>query len=163
MLSVKAVEMANTIDSILGKYKSGRREELIPLLQEIQEEHGMISEEAIVKVGALIGLSTTKIYGLATFYDQFRFSPTGKVHLRICNGTTCYINGAQSIIKIIKEELGIDPGETTRDGSFSFDVVTCMGGCSNGPIICSNGEYYTYMRPEQIPSLISSLKLTIDN
>jgi NADH:ubiquinone oxidoreductase subunit E len=154
--------MANSLESILSKYKSGRREELIPLLQEIQEEEGMISEEAIIKVGTLLGLSTSKIYGLATFYDQFRFSPTGKIHLRICNGTTCYINGSQSIIKSIKDELGIDPGETTRDGLFSFEVGTCMGGCSNGPIICSNGEYYTHLRPEQMPTLISSLKLTIE-
>ena len=155
--------MANSLDSILSKYKSGRREELIPLLQEIQEEQGIISEDAIIKVGTLLGMSTSKIYGLATFYDQFRFSPTGRIHLRICNGTTCYINGSQSIIKSIKDELGIDPGETTRDGLFSFEVVTCMGGCSNGPIICSNGEYYTHIRPEQMPTLINSLKLTIEN
>jgi NADH-quinone oxidoreductase E subunit len=155
--------MANSLDSILSKYKSGRREELIPLLQEIQEEQGIISEEAIIKVGTLLGMSTSKIYGLATFYDQFRFSPTGRIHLRICNGTTCYINGSQSIIKSIKDELGIDPGETTRDGRFSFEVVTCMGGCSNGPIICTNGEYHTHLRPEQMPTLINSLKLTIEN
>jgi NADH-quinone oxidoreductase subunit E len=155
--------MPITLDSILSKYKSGRREELIPILQEIQEEHGMISEEAIIRVGALLGLSTSKIYGLATFYDQFRFSPSGKVHLKICNGTSCYINGSQAIIDNIREELGISPGETTRDGSFSFEIVTCMGGCSNGPIICSNGEYFTHLKPEQIPALIKSLKLTIEN
>ncbi len=155
--------MPATLESILSKYKSGRREELIPLLQEIQEEHGLISEEAIIKVGALLGLSTSKIYGLATFYDQFRFTPYGRVHLKICNGTTCYINGSKSIIDSIREELGVNPGETTRDGLFSFEVVTCMGGCSNGPIICSNGEYYTHLRPEQIPAFIKSLKFTIEN
>jgi NADH-quinone oxidoreductase E subunit len=155
--------MANSLESILSKYKSARREDLIPLLQEIQEESGMISEDAIVKVGDLLGMSTTKIYGLATFYDQFRFIPAGKIHLKICHGTTCFLNGSQSIIKRIKDELNIDPGQTTRDGNFSYEIVSCMGGCNNGPLICVNGEYHNHIKAEQLPSLITKLKFTIEN
>ena len=155
--------MANSLELILTRYKSGRREDLIPLLQEIQEESGLISEEAIVKVGNLLGMSTTKIYGLATFYDQFRFFPTGKVHLKICHGTSCFLNGSQSIIKRIKEELDIEPGQTTRDGNFSYEIVTCMGGCTNGPVIYVNGEYFDQIKAEQVPSLIKKLRLTIEN
>jgi NADH-quinone oxidoreductase subunit E len=155
--------MPDSVDVILARYKTGRREDLIPLLQEIQELDGMISEDTIIKVGNLLGMSTSKIYGLATFYDQFRFYPAGKIHLRICNGTTCFINGSGAIIKQMKQELGIQPGETTRDGSFSYDVVSCMGGCNNGPVIYANGEYFTHLKAEQIPSFISKLKLTIDN
>jgi NADH-quinone oxidoreductase subunit E len=155
--------MTNSIESILNKYKSGRREDLIPLLQEIQEENGMISEEAIVTVGNMLGMSTTKIFGLATFYDQFRFYPTGKIHLKICNGTTCFLNGSQAIIKCIKDELNIEPGETTRDGIFSFEVVSCMGGCNSGPIIFTNNEYFTHIKADQLPALISRLKLTNEN
>jgi len=77
--------MAADIDDILDKYRHGRREELIPLLQEIQAAFGYISEDAIVRVGSHLGLSTTKIYGLATFYDQFRFFPAGKIHIKLCN------------------------------------------------------------------------------
>jgi NADH-quinone oxidoreductase E subunit len=156
-----STEMVRSLESILNKYKSGRREDLIPLLQEIQEEEGLISQDAIVKVGNLLGMSTTKIYGLATFYDQFRFLAAGKVHLRICNGTTCFLNGSESIINHIREELGIGPGETTRDGNFSFEVVSCMGGCNNGPVIYANGDYLTHLKTEQVPTLISKLKLTI--
>jgi NADH-quinone oxidoreductase subunit E len=155
--------MASSIESILNKYKSARREDLIPLLQEIQEEYGMISEEAIVKIGTLLGMSTTKIYGLATFYDQFRFIPSGKIHLRICHGTTCFLNGSQTIIKQIKDELDIEPGQTTRDGSFSYEIVSCMGGCNNGPVIYVNGEYFNHIRAEQVPDMIKKLRFTIEN
>jgi NADH-quinone oxidoreductase subunit E len=155
--------MMTAIETIIEKYKSGRREDLIPILQEIQEETGFLSEDAIVKVGTLLGLSTTKIYGLATFYDQFRFIPAGKIHLRICHGTSCFLNGSQAVIKTIKDEMGIDPGQTSRDGSFSCETVTCMGGCSNGPVIYANGEYYTHIKAENLPGLISKLRYLIEN
>jgi NADH:ubiquinone oxidoreductase subunit E len=155
--------MANSLELILNKYKSGRREDLIPLLQDIQEEMGLISEDAIVKVGNLLKMSTTKIYGLATFYDQFRFIPTGKIHLKICHGTTCFLNGSQAIIKRFKDELDIDPGQTTRDGSFSYEIVSCMGGCNIGPVIYVNGEYYNHIKPEQIQEFIGRLRFTIEN
>jgi NADH:ubiquinone oxidoreductase subunit E len=155
--------MASSIESILGKYKTGRREDLIPLLQEIQEENGLISEEAIIKVGNLLGMSTTKIYGLATFYDQFRFIPMGKIHLKICNGTTCFLNGSNEVMKLIKGELDIDEGQTTRDGIFSYEIVSCMGGCNNGPVIYVNGEYLTKIKAEEVPALIKKLRFTIEN
>jgi NADH-quinone oxidoreductase subunit E len=154
--------MATSIESILSKYKTGRKEDLIPILQEIQEENGLLSEEAIVKVGNLLGMSTTKIFGLATFYDQFRFIPMGRIHLRICHGTTCFLNGSQSVIQHIKDELNISPGQVTRDGSFSYEIVTCMGGCNNGPVIYVNGEYHTHIKGEKIPEFIRKLKFTIE-
>jgi NADH-quinone oxidoreductase subunit E len=155
--------MAEDLDTILKKYKQGRRENMIPLLQEIQTEHGYLSEDAIIKVGSHLGLSTTKIYGLATFYDQFRFIPSGKVHIKICHGTSCFMNGSQPLIEKFKEELKIAPGQTTRNGNFSFDVVTCMGGCYHGPVIMINGEYQIHVRPEQISDLIKKLKYIIEN
>ena len=155
--------MAEDLDTILKKYKQGRREDLIPLLQEIQTENGYLSEEAIVKVGSHLGLSTTKIFGLATFYDQFRFVPEGKIHIRICNGTSCFMSGSQAVINKFREELKIEPGQTTRNGNFSFEVVTCMGGCHHGPVIMINGDYTTHVRSEQVPELIRRLKYIIEN
>lgn len=155
--------MAVEIDSIIRKYKQGRREELIPLLQEIQSENGHISEEAIVKVGSHLGLSTTKIYGLATFYDQFRFYPSGRIHILICNGTSCFMNGSQAIIEKFREELKILPGQTTRNGNFSFEVVSCLGGCFHGPVLMINGEYKIHFRAEQVTDLLKKLKNVIDN
>jgi len=155
--------MSTDIDILLKKYKQGKREDLIPLLQDIQENMGYLSEEAIVKVGGFLGLSTTKIYGLATFYDRFRFFPPGRIQIRICHGTSCFLNGSQTIINKIKEETGIAAGQTTRDGNFSYEVVSCMGGCNNGPLMNVNGEYHTHIKAEQLPELIKKLKYIIEN
>lgn len=145
-------------ESIIGKYRNIRREDLIPILQEIQDETGYLSKEVLVKVAKATGLSVTKIYGLATFYDQFRFFPQGKCNIILCNGTSCYMNGAGSMAAKIKEELGIEPGEITRDGNFSYEHSHCVGGCSCGPVLIVNGEYRLNVKPDQISSLISSLK-----
>jgi len=155
--------MGTDIDILLKKYKQGKREDLIPLLQAIQEDMGYLSEEAIVKVGAFLGLSTTKIYGLATFYDRFRFFPSGKIQIRVCHGTSCFLNGSQTIINKIREETGISAGQTTRDGNFSYEIVSCMGGCHNGPIINVNGDYHTHLKAEQLPELLKKLKYIIEN
>jgi NADH:ubiquinone oxidoreductase subunit E len=154
--------MSTELEIILKKYKQGKREDLIPLLQEIQDDLGYLSEEAIVKTGSFLGLSTTKIYGLATFYDRFRFIPSGKIQIMICNGTSCFLNGSQSIIDKIREETGVVRGQTTRDGNFSYEIVSCMGGCCNGPLINVNGQYHTHIKAEQLPELINRLKYVIE-
>ena len=155
--------MGTDLEIILKKYKQGKREDLIPLLQEIQDELGYLSEEAIVKTGSFLGLSTTKIYGLATFYDRFRFIPSGKIQIRICHGTSCFLNGSQAIINKIKEDIGVIAGQTTRDGNFSYEIVSCMGGCNSGPVINVNGQYHTHVKAEQLPELIKRLKYVIEN
>ena len=151
------------IESILKKYKPGRRQDLIPLLQDIQDEQGFLSEEAIIEAGRFVGMSTTKIYGLATFYDQFRFIPAGKIHIKICNGTSCYLNGSQAVIDRIKEETRLEPGDTAKDGIISYEIVSCMGGCNHGPVISVNGEYYTNIQADQIPVLLKKLRYIVDD
>jgi NADH-quinone oxidoreductase subunit E len=155
--------MSADLDIILKKYKQGKREDLIPLLQEIQDHLGYLSEEAIVKTGSFLGLSTTKIFGLATFYDRFRFIPLGKIQIRICHGTSCFLNGSQAIINKIRDETGVMPGQTSRDGNFSYEIVSCMGGCCNGPVINVNGQYYTHIKAEKLPELIKRFKYIIEN
>jgi NADH:ubiquinone oxidoreductase subunit E len=151
------------IESILRKYKQGKREELIPILQEIQGTVGHLPEDAIVRVGRFLGLSTTKIFGLATFYDKFRFYPSGRIRIKICHGTSCFLNGSEAIITKMKEETGIGPGQTTRDGLLSYEIVSCMGGCSNGPVLSVNDEYHTRINARQVPELVKRLKYIIEN
>ncbi|HLN20192.1 MAG TPA: NAD(P)H-dependent oxidoreductase subunit E [Bacteroidales bacterium] len=155
--------MEGDIEIILKKYKPGRREELIPILQDIQADMGYIPEEAIIRVGNFLGLSTTKIYGLATFYDRFRFVPSGKIKIQICHGTSCFLNGSQAIISKMKEETGVNPGQSTRDGLVSYEIVTCMGGCTHGPVLKINDDFHTRVNASQVPELIKRLKYIIEN
>lgn len=155
--------MGTDIDLILKKYKPGKREELIPILQEIQSGIGYLPEDAIVRVGSFLGLSTTKIYGLATFYDRFRFVPAGKIRIKICHGTSCFLNGSQAVISKIKEETGVNPGQCSRDGLLSYEIVTCMGGCNHGPVLKINDEFHTKVSAAQVPELLKRLRYIIEN
>jgi NADH-quinone oxidoreductase subunit E len=150
------------IDDILSHYREGSHENLIPILQDVQEAEGYLSESAIVQIGSFLRMSTTKIYGLATFYDRFRFIPAGRVHMRICNGTTCFINGSAAVVAAVRDALGIDPGQTTRDGRFSYELTACQGGCNDGPVVCVGENYFTRLRAEEVPELISKLKPLAD-
>lgn len=150
------------IDEILSRYREGSNEDLIPILQDIQDAEGFLSEDAIVRIGRFLRMSTTKIYGMATFYDRFRFFPCGRVHMRICNGTTCFINGSSKVISAVRETLGIEPGQTTRDGRFSYELTACMGGCTGGPLITVNDSFYTRVRAEDIPEMVLKLKALAD-
>ena len=108
--------MDTKIDKILEKYKDTSRDQLIPVLQEIQNEEGYLSQDAIVKVGKQLSLPASKIYGVATFYNQFRFEPVGKYHIQVCRGTACHVLGSVTVLESLEKELKIKAGKTSRDG-----------------------------------------------
>lgn len=149
--------MENKIEVLLEKYSHSRRDSLIPILQEIQEEVGYLSEDAIVLVGQHLEMPTSKIYGLATFYNQFRFEPKGLFHIQVCHGTACHLLGSERIIDIIEKKLKIKAGLTTRNGKFSLEVVQCIGACAQSPVISINGEYYCNLTLERIRQILIDL------
>jgi NADH-quinone oxidoreductase E subunit len=132
----------NNINEIIQRFPRVKRNALIPLLQAVQDEFGYISEEAIHRIGEHLSLPTSKVYGLATFYNQFSFSPKGKVHILVCNGSACNLEGAGDLLEEITKLLGIGDGETTRDGYFSLEIQSCIGACGQSPVLCINGIYH---------------------
>jgi len=146
------------ITKILEKYPFVQRENLIPVLQDIQNELGYLTEEAIEQVSKYLNLPASKIYSLATFYSKFRFEPKGKYHIVICRGTSCHIHGASHLINKIYEFTGLQSGETTRDGLFSLEVVPCMSACSFGPIMAVNDSYYTELNEDKLKEIIDFYK-----
>jgi NADH-quinone oxidoreductase E subunit len=147
-----------TIEAIIERHLNIKRDALLPLLQEIQDEIGYLSEEAIIKVGESLQMATSKIYGVATFYDQFRFAPRGKFHLQVCRGTACHIMGSATVLAEMEKQLKISAGQTTRDGLFSLDIVRCMGACALGPVISVNNEFYPATNPSAIAGIIEHCK-----
>jgi NADH-quinone oxidoreductase subunit E len=133
----------NSIEEIIGRYPRVKRNTLIPLLQAVQDEFGYISEDAIHKIGEHLSLPTSKVYGLATFYNQFTFSPRGRIHILICNGSSCHLEGAGELLVEVTKLLGIGEGETTRDGRFSLEIQSCIGACGQSPVVYINGTYHT--------------------
>ncbi len=130
------------VEPILKKYPRASRDILIPILQEVQEAHGYLSREAVIRIGKHLSLPASKIYGVATFYNQFRFQAPGLYHIQVCRGTACHVKGSAKLLEIIVKTLKIEPGKTTRDRLFSLETVACMGACALSPVMCINGEFH---------------------
>jgi NADH-quinone oxidoreductase subunit E len=137
---------AREIVEVIGSEK----EKVIPLLQEIQNRHGFLSQELVEAVAGEIGLPVSQLYGVATFYSQFRFSPIGKHLIKVCKGTACHVAGAEKLFSIITEDLGIDEGGTTEDGLFTLESVACLGCCSLAPVVMIDDNIYGKLTPARI-------------
>ena len=146
------------IQEILARHPKAGRDHLIPILQEIQESQGFLSRQAVIEVSRHLGLPASKIYGVATFYNQFRFQATGRYHIQLCRGTACHVKGSANVLEMTKKLLSIEPGQTTRDGLFSLEVVACIGACGLAPVIAVNGEFYAGVTPEKLSDILDTYR-----
>lgn len=143
---------------IIEKYKNAERDSLIPILQEVQETEGWLSENSIIKIGEHLNLPVSKIYGVATFYNQFRFQPKGKFHIQVCRGTACHVLGSSNVQTELEKILKIKTDETTKDGMFSLEVVACIGACGLAPLISINGEFYAKVTADSVKKIIEDCR-----
>jgi NADH-quinone oxidoreductase subunit E len=146
------------LDDVLAGYSNVSRDALIPMLQDVQQKLGYLSRESVVRIGEHLNLPASKIYGVATFYNQFRFQPQGRNHIQVCRGTACHVKGSAAILEAIKRELKVEPGQTTRDGEFSLEVVACIGACGLAPVICVNGEFHAGVSTKTVGKIIDSYR-----
>jgi NADH-quinone oxidoreductase subunit E len=136
-------------------YKIGSEpDKVIPLLQEIQNRHGYLSQDLVEAVALAAEIPVSKLYGVATFYSQFRFTPMGKYLVKICKGTACHVAGAEKVYSIITEELGVQEGETTEDGMFTLESVACLGCCSLAPVVMINDNIYGKVTPAKMGKIL---------
>lgn len=141
----------------LWKYQ-GESGALIPLLQSAQESYGYIPESAIDHISEIVGIPSADIYGVITFYSQFRLKPMGKNIIKVCDGTACHVNSSTAIIKTIESELQISNDETTEDGLFTLQKVACLGCCSLSPVIMINDETYGLLTPKKVQQILKEHK-----
>lgn len=144
------------MEPIFKKYQ-GQSASLISILQETQGVYSYLPLEALQAIADRTGNKRAKIYGIATFYSQFRLSPTGKYIILQCQGTACHVNSSQIIREAICDELGIKPGETTKDGIFTLEDVACLGCCSLAPVMMINGEAYGSLTPDKAKKIIRDI------
>jgi len=129
---------------ILEPYR-GQRESLIPALQKVQGELGYLPEDAVSEIAYFLGLSQSEIYGVASFYAQFRFERQGEHTVKVCQGTACHVRGGRRIMNTVVQELGIQPGGTTADYEFSLERVACFGSCALAPVMVVDNTVYGRM------------------
>lgn len=150
------------IDPLIEKYKS-KKGNLIPILQGTQNIYGYVPEEAFIKISELTGLKLSEMYGVATFYTQFRLHPVGKHIIKVCHGTACHVQNATAISEAIEDSLEIKDGETTEDRLFTLESVACLGCCSLAPVMMIDDETYGKLTGKQAVKIVKEIKIKESN
>jgi NADH-quinone oxidoreductase subunit E len=145
---------------ILASFKR-ERGWLIPLLQEVQKRLGYLPKDAMQEIAHFLRIPDVEVYGVATFYNQFRFVPLGKHHFRVCMGTACHLRGGKLILEAMERELDVKMGETSQDGNFSLERVACIGCCSLAPVMVAEDDIHPRMTPFKVEEVLVPYKQEI--
>jgi NADH-quinone oxidoreductase subunit E len=141
------------VDRVLASF-TGEKAELIPILQQVQQALGYLPEEAMSRIAAFVDVPECTVYGVATFYAQFKFVPVGRNVIKVCRGTGCYVKGAPRLLDELEKLLGIKEGETTPDMEYTLETVACFGSCALAPVIVINDRVYGRMTPEKVRTIL---------
>ena len=145
------------LDEILSQY-SGESGELIPILQEAQERFGYLPEEVMQRIAKFLRLPESTVYGVSTFYAQFKLTPTGKRLIKVCRGTACHVRGGARILREVEKKLGIKPGGTTSDMEYSLETIACFGSCALAPVIVIDKNVYGRMTTTKAGQILTETK-----
>ncbi|MCU0581131.1 MAG: NADH-quinone oxidoreductase subunit NuoE [Syntrophales bacterium] len=145
------------VDEVLNRYK-GHKGTLITVLQQVQAHKGYLEKEALERVARSMGVPTARIYGVVTFYAQFRLTPVGKHLIRVCHGTACHVQNADGLTEAVEGELGLKTGETTPDMLFTVESVACLGCCSLAPVIMVGEKVYGKLSTDKVRKVIKEYK-----
>jgi NADH:ubiquinone oxidoreductase subunit E len=151
--------MVDRLGAIFSSYEK-RGDSLIPVLQAVQEEFGYLPEEAMMGIAKAIGVPESRVYAVASFYAQFRFTPMGRNHVMVCRGTACHVRGAARILEEAERHLDIKEGETTEDLEYTLETVACIGCCGLAPTIVINDATYGRLTPKDIGKIFDERKET---
>ncbi|MGD1118281.1 MAG: NADH-quinone oxidoreductase subunit NuoE [Dehalococcoidales bacterium] len=146
-------EVAEKLKGILSHH-AGERHELIPILQETQQHFHYLPAAAIREIARFLNLTESAVYGVSTFYAQFKLTPLGKKVIRVCRGTACHVRGAGKVLGEIEKTLGVKAGGTTDDMEYTLETVACIGACALAPTMTVDGETYGKMTPKRITEVL---------
>ncbi len=144
--------MNNELTTILQKY-SGHRDDLIPIMQEVQEKFGYLPDPELKEVARFLRLPESEVFGVGTFYSQFKMKPGGKKCVTVCRGTACHVKGGARLLKEIEKTLGVQPGQTTPDMEYTFETVACIGACALAPNLVIGKDIHGKMTTRKIAEL----------
>jgi NADH-quinone oxidoreductase subunit E len=150
-------ELEQQFEDILTPDRKDRRR-LISILQEVQRRFGYLSKEAMLQIADFLGIPGSTVYSIATFYNQFRFTPIGKHPINVCMGTACHLAGGRVVLEATARELDIEVGSTTEDREFSLDRVACVGCCALAPVLVVGDTVYPRMTPQKVEEVLVSIK-----
>ena len=144
------------LDEILSSMGSTGADSLIPALQRIQEEYGYLPPEILFELSKRTAIPASRIYGVATFYEQFYLEPHGRHTIKCCRGTACHVKGGPNIAEAIRRASGVEPGQTTDDMRFTFETVACLGTCFLAPAMMVDSDYYGHLTANKVKSILEN-------
>lgn len=160
-LEAPFVEYTPEIEAALSELRAefeGKPSELIPMLQSAQRSLGYLPEHVLVEIAELTKLPPARVFGVVTFYSQFRLKPIGKHIIRLCRGTACHVSGSGLILEDLENYLGVSAGETTEDRLFTLETVACFGSCALAPVVVINDSVYGLMNPSKTRELVDRIR-----
>ncbi len=149
--------MGERLDEILACYE-GKAHEVIPVLQDVQEAFGYLPEQEMRDIAKYLGLAESRIYAVATFYEQFKFTPQGRNKITVCRGTACHVRGGARIREEVERQLGIKASETTPDLEYTLETAACIGCCGLAPAVVINETTYGRLTPAKVVKILEETK-----
>ncbi len=155
----RGAEASAPAAAVIAEFGAGLDHDLlIPLLQEVQEAEGFLSAEAMTLVAEAMGTPVSRVYGVATFYNQFRFTPLGEHVIEVCRGTACHVKQSLELARHLKRRLKLRPDGNSADGRFTVVSVACLGACSIAPVVKLDGEFYGHLTREKLDALLDGIE-----
>ncbi|OGP70475.1 MAG: NADH dehydrogenase [Deltaproteobacteria bacterium RBG_13_60_28] len=145
------------LDAILSRYE-GETADLIPVLQDIQDEYSYLPKDELKEVAKRLGVPLTQIFSVATFFKMFSLLPKGRHQIKVCLGTTCHLRGGQRLLESVGHRLGVETGYTTKDMQFSLDTVGCLGSCAQAPVVMIDDKYFARVTVDKVPKILKPFK-----
>ena len=154
MITLENVDVKEKLTGIFPRF-SGKKEELIPILQETQAQFRFLPEEAMYEISKFLRIPESTIYGVSTFYSQFKLKPLGRKIVKICRGTACHVRGGGKILDEVEKRLGIQAGETTEDLEWSLETIACFGSCALAPVMVIDDVVYGRMTTSRVKDILA--------
>lgn len=154
----RVMQIQERNNKVFAKYPKGDATCLIDILQDVQEQYGYLPDLEMQNVAKHVGIPVSRVFGVATFYNQFRFQPLGKYVVKVCRGTACHVKGSLDILTTLENELGIKAGQTTKDLAFTIETVACIGACSIAPVIAVNEEFHGGLTTKSLVKILSTYR-----
>jgi NADH-quinone oxidoreductase subunit E len=146
--------MENNLGNLLSRFE-GKHFDLIPILQEVQHKFGYLPEQEMCEVAKFVGMAESRVYAVATFFDQFKFTPQGKNQVVVCRGTACHVRGAKLLLEEFEEQLNIKEGETSEDLEYTLGTAACIGCCALAPCVMINDSVEAKLTPKKVAKFLS--------
>ena len=151
--NINDAEVREKLPKVLANFK-GEREDLIPILQDTQEAFRYLPAAAMRDIARFLNITVNTVYGVATFYAQFKLKPLGKKVIRVCRGTACHVRGSTKVLAEMEKRLGIKAGETTKDMEYTLETVACIGACALAPTMTIDGETHGKMTTKKVAEVL---------